>query len=187
MAQQLHVPACGPYATLAVLLLFLLLEGAIGDVQVAASVSSLIHLTTLTLSIHDSSAHVDLDWLSQLVSLEELLLNIDVKQAVLSPTFVTLSRLVELALVGGSSHFDCDWKAMPALQHLWCSEVMGLTISLLGILGVKSLRRFHFDHADSVDGKAASVIRDLVDKLQCNRPDLELYVEYPALGCAGWL
>lgn len=53
---------------------------AMEDVQVAASISSLIHLTDLTLSTHNTGARLGLNWLSRLMCLEQLALNLDVKQ-----------------------------------------------------------------------------------------------------------
>lgn len=105
-------------------------------------------------------------------SLSKLLLNMDVQQARLRPLVVTLSSLREMKLIGGP--FQFDWKAIPALDFLFS----GFTTNLLGLTALQSLREFSTVDEDD----AAPVVKDLIARFTCYRPEVKVWVHFPGLG-----
>lgn len=83
---------------------------------------------------------MELGWLSQLTALKKLLLNMNMQQARLHSSFVTLSSVTDLSLIGGLFKLDFAWAAFPALQTLYCNAVLGLTPHLVGLSSVRSLK-----------------------------------------------
>ena len=150
--------------------------------DVCASIPSLQCLTELSLSICNRDVLLDLGWLSEMQSLRNLLLNMDVQQARFHPSLVTLSSLREMRLIGGPFQFEFDWKAIPALHFLFCNVVEGFTTNLLGLTALQSVREFRIVDEDDAIRDAAPVGKDLIDRLTCYRPEVELWVRFPGLG-----
>ena len=146
------------------------------EVQICASISSLTGLTKLKLGMYTQDAQVELCWLSRLSSLNRLWLEVDVHQAKLSNSFVTLSNLMALSLIGGSFQFDFEWGGLPALQNLFCagsSAAIGFMPHLIDVAAVRSLRTVTLADKHFCVAKTAFLVKTMVQWLQYNRPQVE--------------